>query len=172
MSELVQSNEQSIIGRTTKEARHVETAVSTHITKEISTTEQTILNLVTATANETSRVVSHGITRIQADNLDQKGRERFLGSLKFVGMNKRRSHVTDSHVGTFKWIFDADPASDAINLISPAGSISASNDEPKSKPGPLDLSDSDTSSSSLSAPVSTPLQKNGTTGKLWDSFLE
>ncbi|KAK2756010.1 hypothetical protein CKAH01_17224 [Colletotrichum kahawae] len=51
-----------------------------------------------------TQVTSHLNTH-RSDREISERRDRFIDSLSYYGMNERRNHASDSHSGTFEWIF-------------------------------------------------------------------
>ncbi|KAH8841536.1 hypothetical protein MCOR14_004610 [Pyricularia oryzae] len=59
--------------------------------------EESLVNIV--------RTLSELVIDNRVDEAERR-HDRFLGSLKFPGMNERRNNVVESHSDTFRWIFD------------------------------------------------------------------
>ncbi|KAI6544642.1 hypothetical protein MCOR05_002186 [Pyricularia oryzae] len=51
------------------------------------------------------RTLSELVIDNRVDEAERR-HDRFLGSLKFPGMNERRNNIVESHSDTFRWIFD------------------------------------------------------------------
>ncbi|KAH9434703.1 hypothetical protein MCOR02_003668 [Pyricularia oryzae] len=59
--------------------------------------EESLVNIV--------RTLSELVIDNRVDEAERR-HDRFLGSLKFPGMNERRNLIVESHSDTFRWIFD------------------------------------------------------------------
>lgn len=148
LSALVKTNMRLVNEHTTTEARVVEATVSAHVTDEVSRAEQTITSLLTDAAGESTRAISQDIKRLRIQDLNDTERKRFLGSLRFPAMNERRNHVTDSHDGTFMWIFDADTA--ASDMTDGQSQLDSDSESDNSAEAPIQTLQSDKSSESTS----------------------
>lgn len=80
-------------------------SIKTHVSNEATTLHQRTREDI---INESSRVSQHlssTLEAMQSSKVDKKDRDRFLDSLKYVGMDARRDHIKDPHKTTFEWVF-------------------------------------------------------------------
>ncbi|KEZ38893.1 hypothetical protein SAPIO_CDS10206 [Scedosporium apiospermum] len=98
LCDLVESKAQSTKDHIEEVARHIEQ----HVTKEVSTVEESLAKLTIKSIDQATQHISENV-RAGPDSDGPRG--RFLHSLKFPSMNERYNHITDSHQDTFLWIF-------------------------------------------------------------------
>lgn len=93
-SSLIQRESSQTRAHIAAEAKKTEVAIRQHVTKEI-----------TLSSGRVRRDVSIGISSLKIDAASEVKRDRLLTSLKYEGMNERRSQVRESFARTFDWIF-------------------------------------------------------------------
>lgn len=113
--ELFKNNELCIAEHMSKTTMQSEMAVKAHISKGISTSELSVKDHVTNKVDAAAERITLLTKEVNGQAINEKQRERLLQSIKFPGMNERRSHLSDSHEGTFEWIFNQPLTSDAAN---------------------------------------------------------
>lgn len=73
---------------TAKVARQSEATVFGHVVGDTSQAEQAIANLLTTTTDKSAQVISQNMGHHSAQDLDDRERQRSLGSRKFATMNE------------------------------------------------------------------------------------
>ncbi|KAF7533315.1 hypothetical protein G7054_g7196 [Neopestalotiopsis clavispora] len=85
--------------------RSSEKSIKAHVTEEITRSQAAVFGHIDSQAEMVTKKATRGLydLNIQANN--HAACERLLQSLKYSAMNERRNHLTESHRGTFEWIF-------------------------------------------------------------------
>ncbi|KAI1860955.1 uncharacterized protein JN550_011110 [Neoarthrinium moseri] len=88
-----------------------EKVMKTHVTKEITTSKIALVNHIDSQAEITTKTITRHFRDLNARGKDDSREEQFLRSFKYPAMNERRNYLTESHEGTFKWVFSQDKPS-------------------------------------------------------------
>lgn len=76
-----------------------------HVTEEIARSQAAVFTHIDSQVEVATEEATRRLHDLNMQTKDNSACDRLLRSLKYTAMNERRNHLTDSHEGTFKWIF-------------------------------------------------------------------
>lgn len=82
-------------------------SIKTHITNETKNLYQRTRDDIIAESGRASQTISTTLSAIQTSKAGKEDREKFLESLKYIGMDARRDEIKDPHDKTFEWVFNS-----------------------------------------------------------------
>lgn len=163
MSDLVKREADVLKTHITSELVQNQESVNRHVSFELGVKEVSLKSHVTASTSDVGSSLSAQMSTLDVQSSKERARERFLGSLKFPGMNARKNQIAQNYPNTCFWFLgldvEDDDSSDDSSVESSSDGFDVGYGTDSSQYG------DDTDSSAESS-------QDGSAEPTWDSFVD
>lgn len=108
MSALVKREANVLKTHITSELVQNQESVNRHFTSELGAKEVSLKSHVTASTTDVGSSLSAQMSTLDVQSSKERARERFLGSLKFPGMNARKNQIAENYPDKCLWFLGLD----------------------------------------------------------------
>lgn len=112
MSALVKREANVLKTHITSELVQNQESVNRHFTSELGAKEVSLKSHVTASTTDVGSSLSAQMSTLDVQSSKERARDRFIGSLKFPGMNARKNQIAENYPNTCFWFLDLDGEDD------------------------------------------------------------